>query len=61
MESGVSGVGGGGGGIVGEGEIMSGGGKSLSGRRRSTIDSTDATKKTILQQQREKLEVSTSQ
>lgn len=52
MESGVSGVGGG---LVGEGEIMSGGGKSLSGRRRSTIDSTD-----VLQQQREKLEVSTS-
>ncbi len=56
-ESGGSGSSGVGGSIISEGNVISGVGNSLSGRRRSTIDSTEVTKKSSLQQQREKLEV----
>ena len=48
--------GGGVGGIISEGEVK-GSGKGLSGRKKVTLDSTEVVKKSVLQQQREKLEV----
>jgi hypothetical protein len=56
MENGGGCGGGGVGGIISEGEVK-GSGKGLSGRKKSTLDSTEVMKKSGLQQQREKLEV----